>query len=128
MRHGVLPGGGVALLACRTMIRRAQRQQVEADERAAYTLLLNALAEPTRVILSNAGSEPSPLIAEIERAGPGQGVDARTGQLVNVTQAGILDSASAQIAAVRAAIAGAALALTVEVLVHHRTPDMTLDP
>ncbi len=117
--EGVLPGGGASLLACRPALRQMADQSSDPDERAAYRILVRALEEPIRTILTNAGHDASEVMAEIKRADAGHGFDVRSGQVVDVAQAGILDSASVQQEAVRSAVAGAALALTIDVLVHH---------
>ena len=58
-------------------------------------------------------------MAEIRHAGEGRGFDVRSGQIVDMAKAGIFDVSNVQKAAVRSAIGGAALALTVDVLIHH---------
>jgi chaperonin GroEL len=122
LMEGVLPGGGVSLLACRPALREVLDRSLDPDERAAYRILIKAMEEPTRTILTNAGYDASEVMADIEHTGPGHGFDVRCGQIVNVAEAGIYDVASAQRAAVHTAIASAALALTVDVLIHHKTP------
>jgi len=121
--EGVVPGGGVSLLACRPALQRMVDQSTDPDERAAYRILIKALEEPIRTILTNAGHNASEVMAEIKRAGAGYGFDVRSRQVVDMVQAGIFDAASVQKAAVHSAIAGAALALTVDVLIHHKKPE-----
>ncbi|MCP4621754.1 MAG: hypothetical protein GY844_35565, partial [Bradyrhizobium sp.] len=111
--EGVLPGGGVSLLACRPALQKMLDQSTDADERAAYRILIKAMETPIRAILSNAGYDASEMMAEIRHAGAGKGFDVRSGQIVDVAEAGIFDAANVQRAAVRSAVAGAALALTV---------------
>ncbi len=118
--EGILPGGGVSLLACRPALQRMLNRSTDSDERAAYTMLLEALEEPMRTLLANAGYNPSEIMAQIVQAGPGYGLDVNTGQVVDMAQAGIFDVAAAQRTAVQSAVAGAALALTTSVLVHHK--------
>jgi chaperonin GroEL len=125
--EGVLPGGGVSLLACRPALQRMLDQSTDPDERAAYRILIRALEEPIRTILTNAGYDASEVMAEIKQAGPGFGFDARSGQVVDVAQAGIFDVASVQKAAVHSAVASAALALTIDVLVHPKKPQESVD-
>ncbi|MFO7167855.1 MAG: chaperonin GroEL [Chloroflexota bacterium] len=125
---GVVPGGGVALLGCRAPLRRLAEQAADLDERMAYQILMRALEEPTRTILRNAGYDAGRWMGEIERAGPGHGLDVRTGQIVDMAAAGIIDSAGVLRAALHTAIASAALALTVEVLVHTRLPELSFEP
>ena len=122
MMEGVLPGGGVALLSCRPALQQKLDQAADTDEKAAYRILMGALEEPLRTIAANAGYEPSQIMGQINQAGSGYGFDVRSGQVVNMMEAGIVDSAKAQRLAVQSAIASAALALTTDVLVHHKKP------
>jgi chaperonin GroEL len=126
--EGILPGGGAALLACQPLLQERLDQSNSADERAAYRILLRAMEEPARTLLSNAGYDASEIMAKISRAGVGYGFDLNTQQVVNMAQAGIFDVAQVQKEAVRAAIATAALALTIDVLVYHKKPQEALEP
>jgi chaperonin GroEL len=122
MIEGVLPGGGMSLLACRPMLQYRLAQAHNPDERAAYHILLKAVEVPLRVLAANSGYEPSEILAKLSQAGPHDGFDLRTGQIVNMRQAGIFDPARAQKTAIHSAITGAALALTTDVLVQHKNP------
>jgi chaperonin GroEL (HSP60 family) len=62
-------------------------------------------------------------MAQINCAEAGFGFDARSGQLVDMARARIYDVAAAQKVAIRAAISGAATALTVDTVVHKRNPE-----
>ncbi len=128
VREGVLPGGGVALLDCRPALQERLDQSANSDERAAYHILIKAMEAPTRAILSNAGHDASKVMAAIKLAGPSQGFDVRSNQIVDLVQVGVWDSAAVLKAAVRGAVAGAALALTTDVLIHRRIPKESLNP
>jgi chaperonin GroEL len=119
---GVVPGGGVSLLACRAALKERLDQSTDPDERAAYRILIRALGEPIRTILTNAGYDASEVMAEIKRGDAGYGFDVRSGQIVDMAKAGIFDAASVQKAAVHSAVASAALALTIDVLIHRKAP------
>jgi chaperonin GroEL len=125
---GVLPGGGVSLLACCPALQKMADRAKCLDERTAYRILIRALEEPTRTILLNAGYRPSEYIGKINQAGPGFGFDVRCGKIVDMAAAGVIDSAGVLSHAVHAAISSAALALTVDVLVHKKRPEMSLEP
>jgi chaperonin GroEL len=125
LREGVLPGGGLALLACRPKLRRLLEASTNSDEQAAYRILLRALEEPIRTIVSNAGFDAGSVVAQVNQSEPGCGFDVRQGQLVQLEQTGILDVAAAQKAAIHGAVTSAALALTVDILVHKKTPEAT---
>lgn len=118
MMEGVVPGGGVALLACRPALQQRLDQAADSDERAAYHILLEALNVPLRTLVGNAGYDPSEVMAQINLAGPGYGFDVVAGRVVEMRQAGICDAAVVQKMVVYNAISSAALALTIDVLVH----------
>jgi len=126
LREGVLPGGGLALLSCRPRLRLLLDGCADADERAAYTMLLRALEEPVRTIVGNAGFDAGTVLAQIEHDAAGRGFDVRSGELTDMVAAGICDLAGAVKAAVRGAVSAAATALTVDILIHKRTPDAAL--
>lgn len=122
MREGVVPGGGVALLNCRQKLQVCYNNAVDTDERAAYRVLLSALEAPFRVMLENAGLYPGKILAEVEQQEPGYGFDILNQKVVKMSEAGIFDAVSVVKGAVRCAIAGAALALTTDVIIHRRNP------
>ena len=128
IRDGVMPGGGISLLACRPALESQLDGASTPDERAAYNILLTALEVPARTILSNAGYNLAEKMYKISTAPAGFGFDVNTGEMVDLFKAGILDLAATQKAVVQAAVTSAALALTVETIVHHKTPDLALIP
>jgi len=117
---GIVPGGGVALLACQPALQARLDQSTDPDARAAYRILLETMEAPARTIAANAGFDPSHVMAHVKLAGPGHGFDVISGQVTDMTQTGIFDATSVQKAAVYSAIASAGLALTVDVLVHRQ--------
>lgn len=138
MDTGILPGAGAALLACQKVLLppntpRPKRDgcRVEPEEAAAYRILSDALEAPTRTILSNAGYTQS-LVEKIKRAAPRACFDVISGKLVRQDEdtlaTGISDVAGVQMAAVRAAITGAAMALTTDVIIQHRNPQESIKP
>ena len=127
LRDGILPGGGVALLACRDALESAQYPTSDSDARAAKRMLLRALEQPIRAICQNAGFDSAKL-ATLHGKPRGYGIDVRSGAAVDVMEAGIVDVASVVEAALRGAVTSAALALTIDVLLHHKTPEQTYTP
>jgi chaperonin GroEL len=122
MRSGVLPGGGLALLACKSMLLEKYHQAQDSDESTAYRILAIAVEAPIRALLQNAGAEPSDILAQIAAAGQGYGYDVVQRRIVNMADAGIVDSAAVIREAAYRAIHSAALALTVDVLIHRANP------
>jgi chaperonin GroEL len=125
---GVVPGGGIALLRLRERLNERRDAAVDPDERAAFSILGKAVEAPFRAIVANAGYDPGQALARIERAGPSAGWDANSGTIVDPEEAGLLDSAAVLGAAIRAGIEGAAQALTIDTIVHHRAPEEAINP
>jgi len=122
VREGVVPGGGLALLNCRAALERRSQAATESAERAACRMLVEALAAPMRVIFANAGFDPSAIMAQLSFEDGSMGYDVIGQRIVNIVDAGILDSAAVQKAAIRNAVSTAALALTIDTFVHLRRP------
>ncbi len=128
MREGILPGGGTALLACRPALRAKLDESASVDEQAAYRILLRAVEEPFRTIVSNAGHDDRDVMAQVRLAGAGYGFDVNSGRITDILDAGIYDAARVLKAAAYGALTTAALALTVDVLVHHGEPEQAALP
>jgi chaperonin GroEL len=124
--EGVLPGGGIALLACSPALERRIQQCAEGEEVAAYRLLARGVQEPFRTLMDNAGYSPGKIMADLQVTPPGHGFDLRSGHFVDMRQAGIIDPARVVKAAVTSAVSSAALLLTTDVLIHKRNPEEAL--
>lgn len=123
IEEDVLPGGGSVFLECRDVLREQRDASTEPDARAAYGILLKAMETPARTIIRNAGFNDSDVMAELRLAGPGFAFDVLNETPVHMATAGIYDPAGVVKAAVFTAIKTAALALTIDVLVHHAKPE-----
>ena len=128
MHVGVLPGGGVALLACRGPLKEWRDRSHDSEERIAAAILLKAMEEPFCTILKNAGLQPGKALEELAQAGPGSVFDVSAQKVVKIADKGLYDSASVVKAAVRSSVLSAGLALTTEVLVHLKYPQQVLTP
>ncbi len=127
--EGCLPGGAVSLLACQSRLQAHYESSRNPHERAASQILMKAIAAPCKQLLVNAGHEsPSLIIHELQTRRNGTGYDVQTSQFVEMAQNGAVDSAAAVMAAVHHGISGAALALTVDVILHRPNPPLALNP
>ncbi len=127
--EGSLPGGGTALLRCVKRLRARYEDSGDLHARAAWQILMKAAEAPCRALLANAGHEaPGIVVAEIQSGANGAGYDLRRGRVVDMREEGLIDSAAALMAAVRNGIGGAALALTVDTIVHRVNPPLAIDP
>lgn len=129
VRDGIVPGGGLALLACQPVLERRLGECTDScDEKAAYRILVTAMEAPIRTIINNAGYSAGEMIAKIKLSREGWGLDLRSGQIVNLIEVGVWDVTGVLKVAVNTAISGAALALTIDTLVHRRNPIQTMQP
>jgi chaperonin GroEL len=103
-------------------LQTALENTIDPDERAGYNILLKALEAPARTIYHNAGYEPSQVMAQLNHTGGESTFDVLSGEVVGMEEAGIYDVAAVQKAAFYSAVSTATLALTVDVLVHHKKP------
>ena len=126
--HGVLPGGGLALLRCRDRLLEEADEQIDIESRAARLIMAQAVEAPIRQLLANAGYDPSEALARLTDCGLGDGYDLMRDEIVDMAEAGILDVARVQLEALNRAVSSAALALTIDVLVLHREPETMTDP
>jgi chaperonin GroEL len=114
LEHGVVPGGGAALLACQPALEDSSSDE---EERIGMRILAHALAEPMRTLVRNAGLDPEPLVNEARARGRGWSFDVLRHEWVNGLGGGLLDPVSVTLTALEAAVSAAAAALTAEVLI-----------
>lgn len=126
VRSGAVPGGGLAFLRCRRRLTSRLTQSADDDERAAYRILHDALAEPARAIYENAGYEPGEVLARLLQNKEARAFDVLQNRLVE--RGSLLDGAAIQKTALKNAVLTAGMALTIDVLVHHKTPDIARAP
>jgi chaperonin GroEL len=90
MAEGILPGGGLALLRAIDAVA-GEEANCSGDERTGLLILKRALEAPTRQIARNSGMDDG-VVVERMRAGTGNlGLDARSGQYVDLVASGIID-------------------------------------
>lgn len=87
-RQGILPGGGIALL--RISMRFPDCQDHSKDVRNGWESVKAAMKEPFRCILSNAGHDPSEILASMPQ-GDTMGFDADRNKYGDMMEAGIVD-------------------------------------
>ncbi|MCW5941284.1 MAG: chaperonin GroEL [Fimbriimonadaceae bacterium] len=114
VEEGIVPGGGVTLLAAAKALADVE---AAGDERTGVNIVRRALEEPLRQIAENAGLEGSVVTEKVKNLPFGQGLDAATGEYVDMVKAGIIDPAKVTRSAVQNAASIAGLVLTTETLV-----------
>ena len=115
VEEGILPGGGVALLRARQALGEVATGN--ADQQCGVSIVLRALEEPLRQIVSNAGEEPAVVLARVlEMSGSG-GYNALTGEYGDLVAMGVLDPCKVTRTALQNAASVAGLILTTDVMI-----------
>ncbi len=115
VEEGIVAGGGSALVHAASVIDDGLGKQ--GDELAGVRLVRRALDEPTRRIAINAGFEGSVAVSKVREMPDGSGLDAATGDYVDLMAAGIVDPVKVTRSAVANAASIASMLLTTEALV-----------
>ncbi len=116
IEEGVVAGGGTALIRARPAVQ-AVVDSLEGDEKTGAKTVWEALTAPARNIANNAGLEGSVVVREIEAATGSTGMNAATGEMMDLIAAGIIDPAKVTRAGLQNAASIAAMVLTTECLV-----------
>lgn len=87
------------------------------DEKIGFDIVRKALVEPVRQIAFNAGISSDVVVDTIKNKPNGIGLNARTGQYVDMIQEGIIDPAKVTRSAIQNAVSIAGLVLTTETLI-----------
>jgi chaperonin GroEL len=114
VEEGIVPGGGVTLLHAQEAI---EKLTLEGDEATGARIVQLALEEPVKIIAINAGLEGGVVVSKIRGLGPGEGLNAATGEYTDLISAGVLDPAKVTRSATQNAASIAALFLTTEAVV-----------
>jgi chaperonin GroEL len=116
IEEGVVAGGGTALIRARPAVQ-AVVDSLEGDEKTGAKTVWEALTAPARNIANNAGLEGSVVVREVEAAEGSMGMNAATGEMMDLIAAGIIDPAKVTRAGLQNAASIAAMVLTTECLV-----------
>ncbi len=115
LSEGIVPGGGV------TLINLAKTLKTKGDDSkaAGYSVLKAALYEPFRQIMQNAGLNAEALLAKVESAKAGHGVNVNKPEagVVDVKAVGVVDPVMVTKEAIQNAVSIAATAMTMGALV-----------
>jgi chaperonin GroEL len=115
LEEGIVPGGGVALLAAQAALNVDSFD--DPDERTGANIVVRALEEPLRQIAENAGLEGSVVVNDVRKAKKGHGLNAATNQIVDLVAAGVIDPAMVTRSALQNAASIAKNILTTEAIV-----------
>ena len=111
--EGIVAGGGTALVRARRSVM-SLIDTLTGDEATGARIVAHALEAPLRHIAANAGFEGAVKVREVADAEGSVGLNAATGELVDLVAAGVIDPAKVTRSALQNAASIAALLLTTE--------------
>ncbi|MEO6956204.1 MAG: chaperonin GroEL [Antricoccus sp.] len=115
VEEGIVPGGGVALL--NAALKAFDNLNLSGDEATGANIVRVALEAPTKQIAINAGLEGGVVVEKIKSLKIGHGLNAATGEYVDMVKAGIMEPVKVTRSALQNAASIAALFLTTEAVV-----------
>jgi chaperonin GroEL len=114
VEEGIVAGGGVALLQASQVF---EKLELEGDEATGANAVRVALEAPLKQIAVNAGLEGGVVVEKVRNLTPGHGLNAATGEYVDLVAEGIIDPAKVTRSALQNAASIAALFLTTEAVI-----------
>jgi len=121
VEEGIVPGGGVALVRAKQAILNLKGDN--ADQNAGISIVLRAMEEPLRVIVSNAGDEASVVINQVASGKGNYGYNAATGEYGDLVEQGVIDPAKVTKTALVNAASVAGLLLTTDCAISESAKD-----
>ncbi|SLM92358.1 chaperonin GroEL [Brachybacterium nesterenkovii] len=115
IEEGIVAGGGSAIVQAASVLSDDLGRS--GDEAIGVRAVAKAVVEPLRWIAENAGYEGYVVVEKVKEAQVGTGLNAATGEYVDMVDAGIIDPVKVTRSALRNAASIAALVLTTETLV-----------
>jgi chaperonin GroEL len=115
VEEGIVAGGGVALIRARSAIAGVKGDN--ADQDAGIKIVLRAMEEPLRQIVTNGGEEASVVVAAVAGGTGNYGYNAATGEYGDLVEAGVVDPTKVTRTALQNAASVAGLLLTTDAAV-----------
>ncbi len=118
LEEGIVVGGGVALFeAARELTNKAANVAEFGDEAKGVAVIKAVLEKPLRAIAENSGKDSNEAVQEVAKRESGTGLNAATGDYVDMMKAGIIDPLKVVKATLTNAVSVASLILTTEAVV-----------
>jgi chaperonin GroEL len=116
VEEGIVAGGGVALLQAGAAVFK-RLTGLTGDEATGAKIVEYAIEAPIKQIAVNAGLEGGVVVEKVRHLPAGQGLNAATGEYVDMIKAGIIDPAKVTRSALQNAASIAALFITTEAVI-----------
>jgi chaperonin GroEL len=111
VEQGIIAGGGAALVHAASSL---DGLKLPDDEATGVSVVREALSEPLRWIANNAGLEGYVVVNRVAQLGENEGLDAATGEYVDMLKHGIVDPVKVTKAALGNAASVASMVLSTE--------------
>ena len=121
VEEGVVAGGGVAMLRARQALEKLEGDNP--DQTQGIAIATQAMQEPLRQIVTNAGQEGSVILAKVQEGKDSFGYNASTGEFGDMLEMGILDPTKVTRTALQNAASIAGLMITTEAMVTELAKD-----
>ena len=115
IEEGIIAGGGTALVQAASVLEGDLG--LEGDEATGVGIVRRSMVEPLRWIAENAGDQGYVVVSKVSELPAGHGLNAATGEYVDMLAAGIIDPVKVTRSALENAASIAAMLLTTEALV-----------
>ena len=119
---GIVPGGGVALLRCASVLDDLETDG-DTEESIGVDIVRRAIEAPIRQIAENAGLDGAVIAEQVKKAEGNQGFNALTNEHVDLVEAGVIDPAKVKRSALENAASIAGLLLTTEAIISEIADD-----
>src|SRR5216110_898877 len=116
VEEGIVPGGGVAFIRTKQVLEGKLKGDNH-DQEAGIKIVMKALEEPLRIIVDNAGSEPSVVLNKVLENKGNFGFNAQTEEFGDLVQMGVIDPTKVARTALQNASSVAGLMLTTDAMV-----------
>jgi chaperonin GroEL len=117
IEEGVVPGGGIALVRVQQALREKTVAGDNPDQEVGISIVLRALEQPLRTIVTNAGADASDVLSEIRRHEGNYGYNAQTETFGDLVATGIIDPSKVVRVALQNAASIAGLMITTEAMI-----------
>jgi len=121
VQDGIVPGGGVAMIRAQQAIKDLKGDN--ADQNAGIAIVLRAMEEPLRCIVSNAGESADVVLNAVANGTGNFGYNAATEQYVDMLAAGVIDPTKVAKTALVNAASVAGLLLTTDCAIYELPKD-----
>jgi chaperonin GroEL len=126
VEEGIVAGGGVALLQASTAAFK--KLKLEGDEATGAKIVEVSIEAPLKQIAINAGLEGGVVVEKVRNLDAGFGLNAATGEYVDMIKAGIIDPAKVTRSALQNAASIAALFITTEAVITDKPEPKSANP